>query len=274
VPNTYLQSFAAKSTQRISYLSADLTNPDEAARIISETKTWNNNSEPDIVWSLQGGSHPDLFLNVDSKTLRQQMDLNYFSQADLAHAILREWLSPTSIASAEEEGRTRHFIFTATSLAFYPIAGYSPYSPAKAAIRSLSDTLTQEVKLYTANSVKIHTVFPGSINSPGYTNEQKIKPEITKLLEKDDPVQEPEVVASKSIKGLERGEYLIVVNFLAAAMRGCAWGGSRRNNWVVDTLMTWVTSLAWPFIGADLDGKVVRYGRKHGHPSGYSKTRA
>lgn len=78
-------------------------------------------------------------------------------------------------------------------------------------------------------------------------------------------------MAQKAIKGLEDGEYLITVNFLAAAMRGCSWGGSRRNNWVLDTLMTWATSIAWMFIGRDLDGKVVKYGKEHGHPSTYAK---
>jgi 3-dehydrosphinganine reductase len=198
------------------------------------------------------------------------MDLNYWSQADMAHAIFNVWLSPASISAATGSNSTRHLIFTSTSLAFYSIAGYGPYSPPKTALRSLSDTLSQEVKLYTP-TVKIHTVFPGSIRTSSFERENVIKPAITKILEADDPIQEPEVVASKAIKGLEKGEYLIVANFLAAAMRGCAWGGSRRNNWVLDTLMTWVTSIAWMFIRPDLDGKVVKYGKEHGHPSTYAK---
>lgn len=264
----YSQSCASSPSQKFQFLSADLTKPNEAIRVIAEATEWNDGNTPDIVWCLAGGSLPSLFLDVTPSQLRQQMDLNYWSQADMAHAILKEWLGPESITAAETQGKERHLIFTATSLAFYSIAGYGPYSPPKAAIRSLSDTLTQEVKLYTP-SVKIHTVFPGSIATPGYENENLTKPAITKLLEKDDPVQTPDVVAQKSIAGLERGEYLIVVNFLASAMRGCAWGGSRRNNWVLDTVMTWVTSLAWIFIGRDLDGKVVKYGREHGHPSTY-----
>jgi 3-dehydrosphinganine reductase len=199
------------------------------------------------------------------------MDLNYWSQADMAHAILSAWLTPSSIDSANASGAQRHLIFTSTSLAFYSIAGYGPYSPPKTALRALSDTLTQEVLLYTPSTVKIHTVFPGSIRTSGFENESLTKHAITKILEADDPIQDPEVVAQKSVKGLENGEYLITVNFLAQAMRGCAWGGSRRNNWVLDTAMTWATSIAWMFIGRDLDGKVVKYGKEHGHPSSYAK---
>ena len=70
---------------------------------------------------------------------------------------------------------------------------------------------------------------------------------------------------------IERGEYLVAVSWLGIAMRGCAWGGSARNNWVVDTMVTWITSIAWMFVGRDLDGKVRAYGKKNGHPSTYAK---
>lgn len=156
-------------------------------------------------------------------------------------------------------------------MAFYPVAGYAPYGPGKAAIKNLSDTLAQEVLLY-GEDVKVHTVFPGNISSPGYENENLTKPGITHILEESDPVQTPDEVAAKSIKGLEAGEYLITVGWLGAAMRGCAWGGSARNNWIADTAMTWITSIAWGFIGRDLDGKVRSYRKKFGHPSSYEKT--
>lgn len=216
---------------------------------------------------MAGGSYPKLFLETSQEQLRQQMDLNYWPCADMAHAILKDWLSPAQATSTNE----RHLIFTSSSLAFYSIAGYSPYSPAKAALRTLCDTLYQEIMLY-SSTVKIHTVFPGSIDSPGFATENLTKPGVTKVLEESDPLQSPEAVAYKSIAGLERGEYLIVVNFLAAAMRGCSWGGSPRNNWVIDTLMIWLTSFAWMIIAPLQKGDVKKYAKKHGHPSTYSKT--
>lgn len=194
------------------------------------------------------------------------MDLNYFSCADMAHAILSQWLSPNSSTA----GNPRHLIFTSSSLAFFSIVGYGPYSPAKAALRSLSDTLVQELKLYTS-TVKVHTVFPGSILTAGFENENKSKPEITKILESDDPRQMPGQVAEKSVKGLEDGEYLITTTWMAAAMRACSWGGSRRNNWLLDSLFMWAANIAWPLIQRDLDGKIIKFGKENGHPSTYSK---
>lgn len=211
---------------------------------------------------MAGSAKPQLFLDSSLEDMRQQMDVNYWSCAELAHAVLGDWLSPDTL----KEGKKRHLIFTSSVVAFYTIAGYATYSPTKIAIRSLADSLAQEVLLYTKD-VKIHTIFPGTIDSAGLSTENQTKAEITHILEADDPVQTPEIVARKSIRGLEKGHEQVAVHLLGDAMRVGVMGGSGRNNWVIDTLLLWVVSIAWVFIRMDLNGKVVSYGKKHGHPS-------
>ncbi|RDW87271.1 3-ketodihydrosphingosine reductase-like protein tsc10 [Coleophoma crateriformis] len=255
-----IQSAAKSPSQRFKYISADLSLPEAAPAVIAEATTWNNGQPVDVVWCMAGASYPSLFLDTPAGKARQQMDVNYWTCWDMAQAVLSQWLSPTA-----EKGKERHLVFTSSVLAFYATAGYGPYSPSKAAIRSLSDTLVQEVLLY-GEDVKIHTVFPGSIQSNGFEEEKKTKPEITFILEESDPIQSAEVVAANAISGLENGDYLVTVGWLGSLMRSCAWGGVRRNNWVLDTVMTWIVSIVWFFIGMDLDGKVRKYGREHGHP--------
>lgn len=218
------------------------------------------------MWCIAGAAYPSFFLESSTELMRKQMDVNFWTCVDISKAILKDWLAPSS----PSKGQERHLIFTSSVAAFFPVTGYAPYAPGKAAIKSLSDSLVQEVLLYD-ESVKIHTVFPGNISSPGFETENKTKPDITHILEEADTVQTPEAVAANSIAGLQRGEYLVTVDFLGSAMRGCAWGGSKRNNWLLDTLMTWITSLVWFFVGWDLDGKVKAYRKKHGHPSTYAK---
>jgi 3-dehydrosphinganine reductase len=262
-----LQASSVNPQQRFQYISADLSEEDGAARVIAEAIAWNNHQAPDIVWCIAGASRPGLFVDTPKSVMRQQMDINFWSCVDMAHAILGEWLKPDVVGKG---GVQKHLIFTSSVVAFYPVAGYGPYAPAKAAIKSLSDTLAQEVLLY-GDEVKIHTVFPGTILSPGLEKENMTKPDITNILEDSDPKQTPDQVAAASIAGLERGDYLVTVGLLGSAMRACAWGGSMRNNFVVDTAMTWITSLIWPIIYSDLNGKVSSYRKKHGHPSTYSK---
>ena len=209
------------------------------------------------------------------------MDSNYFSSAYIAHAALRTWLKPTPSPSSPSDTKSspqtsrtsgetepRHLIFTSTIAAFYPIIGYSPYSPSKSALRTLSDNLSQELHLYDSSSppsVKVHTIFPGTIFSPGLEEENKTKPGITKKLEEDDGGQSPDEVAEKSVRGLERGEELVTTGLLGRAMKVGALGASRRNGWgIVDTIFSWVVSIVMLFVRPDMDGKVKQWGEVHG----------
>jgi len=270
---------AAKNPQgqRFHTMSADVTRPEENTRIIAEVTAWNDGTPPDIVWANAGSSHPTLFLDTDVDTLRSQMDINYWAAAYLAHATLQAWMKPATSdrrASSTPSKPARHLIMTSSTVCFVGVAGYAPYAPAKSAMRSLADTLRSELNLYNGfrrsnpdrgpeADVKVHCVVPGTIKSPGLEDEERVKHEVTKVLEKGDPAQTEDEVAAAAVKGLEAGGYLVSTQLLGHAMRAGALGGSPRNNWLVDTLFSWVVSIAWLFIGPDMEGKVFDYGKKH-----------
>ncbi|KAM3079872.1 3-dehydrosphinganine reductase, variant 2 [Clarireedia jacksonii] len=258
---------SSPSTQRFHCISADVTLPNESTRILAETTTFNNGLTPDIVWCIAGASHPALFLDTPISTMRSQMDMNYWSCVDMAHAILGQWLSPENNDHTQRRPTDRHLIFTSSVLAFYSTAGYSPYSPAKAALKSFADTLDQELLLY-PNPPKIHAVFPATITSPGLERENRTKPAVTLLLEEADPVQSPEQVAKAAIEGLERGEFLITTGLLGSAMRACAWGGSRRNAGLKDWIVECSLAAVWGVVRWDLDGKVKKWGVEKGFMRG------
>jgi 3-dehydrosphinganine reductase len=270
--NVPLQKSASKpQSQKFQYFSADLREAEECTRLIKDITAWNNDSPPDIVWCCAGQSLPHLFIEATPETLKGQMDTVYFSAAWTAHAVLRQWLTPSSA----QTNVPRHLIFTCSVLAFFPVVGYGPYSPAKAAIRSLAETLMQEIQLYNgsrrslsspspAADVKIHTVFPMGILSPGFEHEESIKPDVLKHIEEADKPQTPDEVASESIKGLERGESMITTVFLGSAMKGTALGGSPRNNIVLDTMMSWLSGIIILFVAPDFARKVWKWGKEKG----------
>ena len=200
---------------------------------------------------------------------RRNMDVNYFGAADMSHAILRAWLAPEAATGAGSS--PKHLVFTASTVAFFAVVGYAPYSPSKWALRGLADTLVQEVQLYPDNPVRVHVVYPGTILSPGFERENRTKPDITLLLEKDDPQLTPDEVAEKAIRGLEKGQQFVTVTMLGEAMRWGVLGGSPRNNWVVDTFMSCIVSFAWFFILIWFNGEIRGFAKKHGHPSTYPK---
>ena len=206
------------------------------------------------------------------------MDSNYLSSAYIAHATLRTWLDPqspsfqaTAIKGVKPQ-EPRHLIFTASFVALYTIAGYAAYSPSKVALRSLADTLSQEVKMYqgaypTAPTIRLHTIFPATILTEAYEAENRIKSDLTKMLEEDDEGQTADVCAKASIDGLERGDELVSTTFLTRLVMGGVLGGSLRN-WVwvgvMDTVLAWVMSLAMVFVRWDMDRKVRKWGKEHG----------
>lgn len=270
--------------QKFHYISADLTNPTESTRILREVSVWNNNRPPDVVWAIAGYSIPQLYLDATTEQLRVMFEANYWTAAYLAQATLKAWLAPSAGFTNEiatfDDGRprrtkpdARHFIMTSSSAAFVGVAGYALYAPAKAALRSLHDSLHSEVQLYNGGNktkmipdVKMHIIFPGTIQSPGHAEEQKTKHPLTKLLEKDDPVQTEEQAAEAAILGLERGNAIIATNWLGTLMRAGSLQISRRDRPVMDTMMSWVAGIVALFVVPDMDKKAFKYGQTYGTP--------
>src|SRR5436190_18145123 len=119
--------------------------------------------------------------------------------------------SPKSPSSPQ-----RHIVFTASLLSFSALPGYASYAPAKAAIRMLADTLREECLLY---DIDIHCIFPANILSPGFQEEGKTKPEITRIFEGTAGVETAETVSGRFITRLERGHKHITYEFVGSMVK-------------------------------------------------------
>jgi 3-dehydrosphinganine reductase len=278
------QSARSTGTRRFHSIQADVITPQECARVVAETSAWNNDLPPDIVWCCSGSAHPTLFIDTPLEQFQTMMDSNYFSCVYMAHAVLNVWLRPspatTQAVSRKEktspqttkEPPARHIIFTGSFVSFYSFAGYAPYSPSKAAIRALSDALSQEMNLYAAAHpqaprVRVHTVFPATMPTQSLIDEDRVKPDLCKSLEEGDQILTPDQCARRAIEGLEAGEELVPTSTIIRLVMTSMMGGSIRGGlWkgVVSTLMGWVTLVVMVFVRWEMDGKVEKWGRKHG----------
>lgn len=188
----------------------------------------------------------------------------------MAHAALRSWLAPSpptpsGSSSPASKPPVNHIIFTSSVLAFYPIAGYGPYSPCKSALRALADTLSQELQLYPSPPhpvVKTHTLFPATILSPGLDVENAVKPAVTKVLEEGDVGQTPDEVARRCIAALERGEEMMTTSWMGWAMRVGSLGASSGRS-VLDVFGGAIVGIIMPFVRWDMDGSVRKWGREN-----------
>lgn len=271
---TVRNAAANPAIQKFLYLSFDLRLPGSAAAILAKVTDWNNGEPPDVVFNCAGNCIPSFFASSSIETLREQMDTLYWSCTYMAHATLQHWLRPVDKADQKSyDTRPRHLIFTSSVLAFMPLAGYAPYNPAKAAMRTLADTLNQEVQVYNgarkhaepgpAAEIKVHAIYPMGILSPGFDTEQKLKPALTRNLEEDDKPQQPEDLASTVISELEAGKYMITASLTGHIMKGWGMGGSQRVG-IMDYLWGWLGSIIVLFITPDFMSKCWNWGKVKG----------
>jgi 3-dehydrosphinganine reductase len=269
-----IQARAVKPQQKFLDLSFDLRSPESAPAILDRVTRWNDGQAPDLIFCCAGNCHPSFLADASVDTLRGQMDTIYWSSAYMAHAALNLWKKPASLENKSKQPLpTRHIVFTCSTLAFFPVAGYSPYSPAKAAMKAMVDGLNQEVAVYNGArqgpgpapeaDIAVHIVFPMGILTPGYEIENKSKPELTVMLEKDDKPQQPEELAKIVLNRLAAGDFMISTMFLGHLMRGCGMGGSVRKN-VMDVFWNWFGSLVIIFVAPDFIAKCRNWGKQKG----------
>lgn len=263
--------------QRFHYISADLTNSETCDQVMSQTTEWNSGLPPDIVWSFVGTAYPHLFIETDASQVRAQMDVNYFANAFMAHEALKTWLGEAAeqaegVMKKQKTLATRHLVFTSSFQALYSMIGYTSYGPAKAGLRSLSDSLSQELQLYAAAHpssppVRVHTIFPATILTEAYNNENLVKPDVTKMLEEADSGQTAEFVARKSIQGLESGQELVTSDALTRFVLSTTFGASKRSGFIrglVDWIIGCFALLILILVRWDMDRKVRNFGKRYG----------
>ncbi|KAI0531612.1 NAD(P)-binding protein [Xylaria digitata] len=238
--------------QRFHYISADVSVASNCARVIAEATEWGHDSPPDIA-------------------------CNYFSSVYMANAILGCWLGPVAgdaqnLGQPQESQPTRHIIFTCSFVSFYGFAGFSPYAPSKAAVRAFSDPLSQEMNLYAAAHsdlprVRVHTIFPATMQTQSLEDENAVKADLTKSLEEGDQIIEPDECARRAIVGLESGEELIPTSTIIRLVMTSVMGGSARGGFwkgLINTILGWITSVVVIYIRWEMDTKVRKWEEKHG----------
>ena len=146
------------------------------------------------------------------------------------------------------------------------MAGYTPYTPTKTALRALSESLSQKILLYASHTapIRTHCVLPGTIFTPGLEIENSTKPGITKQLEESEGGQTAEEVALETLRGLEGGgENVSTGEWLWRAMKAGILGGSRRAGWgMLDLVMSWVVGIVLVVVRRKMDGKVRIWERR------------
>jgi 3-dehydrosphinganine reductase len=188
---------SVSGVQKHGVYAADVTKLDQVQAAVEHVKR--EAGVPDLLINCAGGAHPGYVQELPLDIFHEMMDLDYFGTAYMVKTWLPDML----------ERGSGHIVNVSSMAGFIGAFGYSAYGAAKYAVRGLSDVLRLELKPL---GVQVSLVFPPDMDTPGLANENKTKPFET-FAAGSTKVLAPQQVAKSVLKGLKRGQYVILPGF-------------------------------------------------------------
>eukprot|EP01117_Protostelium_nocturnum_P006776 TRINITY_DN2433_c0_g1_i1.p1 TRINITY_DN2433_c0_g1~~TRINITY_DN2433_c0_g1_i1.p1 ORF type:complete len:333 (+),score=138.73 TRINITY_DN2433_c0_g1_i1:71-1069(+) len=200
---------------------------------------------PDVLIINAGSSRPGYFLEIPVEDMEKEVKLNYLGGVNTVKAALP--------SMAKKEGG--HINFVSSAAALYPFVGYANYAATKCAVKGLAEALRNELILY---NIDVSIYYPSGIDTEGFAEEQKTKPEETKKIEGAASHMTPEQAAKILVKGFQSGNFATTAEFFPSELlRVVSHGISVRNNFLLDVFLAPILVLAAPLINNDTDGVVT-----------------
>lgn len=149
------------------------------------------------------------------------MDLNYFGTFFPIQYVLPKM-------KARKDGI---IVITSSQAALLGIYGLGAYSAAKFALRGLAETVYMETKHL---GITVTLSMPPDVDTPGFANEEKSKPQETKEICGSGGLVKPEVVAEKLLKDALKGSFFSILGF---------------ESWILSLLCCGMSPWKNPFLG-------------------------
>ena len=161
--------------QKVITISADVTNQEDMNKAAEKAED-EFGGPIDYLFCSAGIAQPGLFIDTPTEVFEQQMNLNYLGTVKTIKSFL-----PSIIKDKKSNPKCKkHIIIVSSAAGLAGFIGYSQYAPTKYAVRGLADCLRNELLLY---DIGVSVFHASSMNSPGFENEEKTKPQITREIE-------------------------------------------------------------------------------------------
>jgi len=182
------------SEQRCGIIPADVTDYSQASSAVDVVAK--SCGAPDLLINCTGDVYTGPFNEMMVDVARDLMEVNYFAAVNMVKACL-----PAMIAR-----RSGQIVNVSSVYGFLGMCEYSAYCASKFAIRGFSDSLRAELKPF---GIKVSIVFPQNTATPQLERENAMKSATIKALD-DTKVMTPEDAAAAIIRGISRGQYVIM----------------------------------------------------------------
>lgn len=177
-----IKSAVQNKEQKITKVSCDVTDLHKIENTIKELEK--NIAPIYMLVNCAGMAICGQLEDISIPDVKKMIDVNYLGT-----------LYPTRVVvplfKARKEGI---IVITASQASLMGIFGLSVYSSCKFALRGLAESLAMELKAY---GVSVTLAMPPDTDTPGFENENKSKPEETKLISESGGLYKPDQVANR-----------------------------------------------------------------------------
>lgn len=179
----------------------------------------------------------------------KMMDLNYFGTYYPTRYCLENM----------KKRREGTIVITASQAALMGIYGYGAYSAAKFALRGLAETIAMEA---THCGVSVTLALPADTDTPGFAEEEKTKPEVTKIISGSGGLAKPQDVAVQIINDALSKKFFSVSGVESWILTILCSGMAPCRGFLLNVLMV-VTIAPLKFIGQIIQWNFQRIVRNH-----------
>jgi 3-dehydrosphinganine reductase len=191
---TELEQHFTRPGQRVMTYSADVADSTQAADAVAAASE--ALGTPDLVVTSAGVAVPGYFQDIPLEAFERSMAVNYFGSLYVVRAAL----------PAMRQRRQGRVVFISSGAGLIGLFGYATYCPTKFALRGLAEGLRAELR---ADNVAVSVVYPPDADTPMLAEENKTKPEETRLMTALVPAWQADAVATAIMRGIRRGAFAI-----------------------------------------------------------------
>ncbi|KAG1883373.1 hypothetical protein F4604DRAFT_1575867 [Suillus subluteus] len=231
--------------------SFSLNTAEESAAALQAASDAHSGQVPDAVFACAGTAKPMFLLEMQPEDLSRGMENVYWVQAWTAFAAAKRMM---------RKNKKGKIVLVSSTLGYMSFIGYSSYSPAKHALRGLADSLHSELMLY---GIDTHIFFPPTMYTPGFEEENKTKPAITRAIESADEGLTADQAAAGLLSGVEKGYAHITADFITSMFRASTRGCAPRSNAALDFVLDLVALVGIPIWRRSVDKQVLAHRVEH-----------
>ncbi|PKU62108.1 3-dehydrosphinganine reductase TSC10A [Dendrobium catenatum] len=159
----------------------------------------------DVLICNQGVFTPQELEKQEMDEIKFIVDVNLMGTFHLIKAAL-----PNMKRKTRETGLPSSIAIMSAQAGQVGVYGYTAYSASKFALRGLSEALQHEV---IADNIFVSLIFPSDTDTPGFSEELRRRPEISKIIAASSGGMKADDVAKISLNGIKAGRFSIPCNF-------------------------------------------------------------